>query len=182
LHFDPSVLGLRYLPLLLFHSAHVYVRSFLYAASFPIGFLPGVDAANGPMKATNMLISVVVVFVGGLALCIPAVALFRCCKSCRFRPGGIVLSELFEKNQPFVIAVLITIPVIFLFVYDPAHAYYRNYYLDHFASVAACLIFASLSGRVAIRVAEVVCAIIGIAAGASLILNAFLFVPPLWDG
>jgi hypothetical protein len=111
-----------------------------------------------------------------------AVALFRCFKSCRFHPGSSALPELLEKNQLFVIAVLITIPVIFLFVYDPAHAYYRNYYLDHFASVAACLIFASLSGRVAIRVTKVVCAIIGIAAGASLILNAFLFVPPLWDG
>ena len=182
LHFDPSVLGPRYLPLMLFHSAHVYVRSFLYAASFPIRFLPGVDAANGPMKVTNLLISVVVVFLGGLAFCIPAVALFRICKSCRFRRGGIALSELFEKNQPFVIAVLIAIPVVILFVYDPLHEFYRNYYLNHLASVAGCLMLASLSGRIPVLVTKGACAIIGIAVGASLNANASLFVPPLWDG
>ena len=97
-------------------------------------------------------------------------------------PGAIALSELFEKNQSFVIAVLIAIPVVFLFVYDRIHAFYRNDYLNHFASVAACLTFASLSGRVAVRVTKGACAIIGIAVGASLISNAFLFVPPLRDG
>jgi hypothetical protein len=182
LHFDPSVLGLRYLPLLLFHSGHVYVRSFLYAASFPVRFLPGVDAADGPAKVTNLLISVVVVFLGMLALCIPLVALFRICKSFRFRRRGIALTELFEKNQPFVIAVLITIPIVFLFIYDPLHEFYRNFYLNHLASVAACLTLASLSGRVAVRVTKGACVIIGIAVGASLIANARLFVPPLWDG
>ncbi len=180
--FDASDPGARRLARLLSDGAHVYVNSFLYAASFPIRFLPGVDAANGPVKVTNMLVSVVVVFLGGLALCIPAVALFRCCKSCRFRPGRIALSELLEKNQSFVIAVFITIPLVFLFVYDPIHAFYRNCYLNHFASVAACLTFASLSGPVAVRVTKGACAIIGIAAGASLIANAFLFVPPLRNG
>jgi hypothetical protein len=129
-----------------------------------------------------MLISDVVVFLGGLALCILAVAPFRCCKSCWFRPRRIALSEFFEKNQPFVIAVLITIPVVFLFVYDPVHNFYRNDYLNHFISVAACLVLASLSGRVAVRVTKGACVIIGIAVGASLISNAFLFVPPLWNG
>jgi hypothetical protein len=178
--FDGSDLGARHLAPLL-DGAYAYVGSFLYAGRYPIRFLPGVDPANG-VKATDMLISDVIVFLVGLALCILAVALFRCCKSCRFRPRSIALSEFFEKNQPFVIAVLITIPVVFLFVYDPIHAFYRNYYLNHFISVAACLVLASLSGRVAVRVTKGGCVIIGIAVGASLISNAFLFVPPLWNG
>jgi hypothetical protein len=180
--FDASDLGARHLAPLLFDGTHVYVRSFLYAAGFPTRFLPGVDAANGLMRATDMLISDVVVFLGGLALGIPVVALFRYCKSWRFRPRSIALSEFFEKNQQFVIAVLITIPAVFLFVYDPVHAFYRNDYLNHFISVAACLVLASLSGRVAVRVTKGACAIIGIAVGASLISNAFLFVPPLRNG
>jgi hypothetical protein len=182
LHFDASDLGLGHLALLLFHGAHLYIRSFLYAASYPIGFLPGVDAATDPMKATNFLVSVVLVFMGGLAICIPAVALFRFCKSFRSRPRGIALSELFEKNEQFVVAALIAIPVVILFVYDPLHAFYRNYYLNHLASVAACLMFASLSGRAAVQVTKGACAIIGIAVGASLIATSCLFVPPLWDG
>lgn len=180
--FESSDLGARDLALRLFDGAHVYVRSFLYAAGYPNRFLPYVDAANGLMKATDMLISDVIVFLGGLALCIPAVAIFRFCKWCRLRPGGVALSELFEKNQPLVIAMLITIPVVFLFVYDSEHNFYRNSYLNHFVSVAACLLLASLSGRVAVRVTKGACAIIGIAVGASLISNAFLFVPPLWNG
>jgi hypothetical protein len=180
--FDASNLGARHLALLLFQGANVYAGTFRYAAEFPANFLPGVDAANGVMIATNMLISVVIVFFVGLALCIPAVALFRCRKSFRFRPGSVAISELFEKNQPFVIAALITIPVVFLFAYDAQHNFYRNYYLNHFTSVAACLVFSSLSGRVAVRVTKVVCVIIGIAVGASLILNASLFVPRIWDG
>jgi hypothetical protein len=182
MHFDFSVTGLRHLPLLLLDGARAYVGSFLYAASFPTRFLPGVDAATGPVRATNMLIWVVVVFVGGLALCLPIVALFRCCKSCRLRLRGIAFPELFEKNQSVVMALLIAIPVAFLFIYDPLHEFYRNHYLNHLASVAACLWLASFSGRVAVRVTKTACAIIGITVGASLIVNALLFVPPLWDG
>jgi hypothetical protein len=174
--------GPRQLVQLLSDDARAYVGSFLYAASYPFRFLPGVDASTGPVRATNMLVAVVVVLLGGFALCIPAMALFRICKSFRFRRGRIALPELLEKNQPFVIAALITIPVIFLFAYDVAHAFYRYNNLNHLASVAACLMMASFSGRVAVRVTKVVCAIIGIAVGASLILNVFLFVPPLWDG
>jgi hypothetical protein len=183
LYSGPSHRGPRQLAQLLSDDAQTYVGSFLYAASYPIRFLPGVDAATSPVRATNMLIAVVVVVLGGFVLCIPAVALFRCCKSCRFRTRRrIALSELLEKNQPFVIAVLITVPVVFLFVYDISHAFYRYIYLNHLASIAACLWLASFSGRVAVRVTKGACAIIGIAVGASLILNAFLFVPPLWDG
>ncbi len=180
--FDASNLGVRHLTHLLFDGARVYVHSFLYVASFPIRFLPGVDAANGAMKATNLLISIVIVFLGGLALCIPAVGLFRFCKSFRWHTRSIALPELFDKNQALVIAVLITVPVVILFVYDPKHAFYRDHYLNHFTSAAACLILASLSGRVAIRVTKGACAIIGITVGASLIFNAILFVPPLRDG
>ena len=182
LFFDASNLGVGRLGLLLFDNAHRYVGNFLYAADFPNSFLPGIDPANGVIRTTNVLVSVVVVSLGGLALCIPAVALFRLCKWCWDRPGRIALCEIFEKNQPFVIGALITIPVVLLFIYDPKHEFYRAYYLNHFISVAACLICGSLSGRVAVRVTKGACAVIGIAVGMSLILNARLFVPPLWDG
>jgi hypothetical protein len=182
LTFDASDLGARHLALSLFDGVRFYVGSFLYAASYPIRFLPGVDEASGPVRATNMLVAVVVVLLGGFTLCIPAIALFRCCKSFRFRRGCSALPELFEKNQPFVIAALITIPVIFLFVYDRNHQVYRNDSMNHFASVAACLIFASLSSPVAIRATKIFCAIIVTTVAASLISNAVLFVPPLWDG
>jgi hypothetical protein len=181
-NFDASNLGVGHLTHLLFDGARVYVHSFLYVTSFPLHFLPGVDATNGVMKATNLLVSVVIVFLGGLALCVPLLALFRCFKSFRLRRGGIALSELVEKNQPFVIAALITGPAVFLFVYDPLHAFYRNSYLNHFAAVAACLIFASLSGGLAVRATKGACAIMGIAVAASLIFNAFLFVPRLRAG
>jgi hypothetical protein len=182
LYNGPTHRGPQQLALLLFDDARAYPGSFLYAASYPLGYLPGVDAATGPVRATNMLIAVVVVLLGGLALCIPAMALFRFCKSCRFRPGSIALSELFEKNQPFVIAALITMPVVFLFVFDVTHAFYRYNYLNHATSVAACLIMASFSGRIAVRFTQAACAIIGITVGASSICNAFLFVPPLLNG
>jgi hypothetical protein len=182
LYSGPSHRGPRQLVVLLSEDVRAYVGSFLYAAGYPLRFLPGVDAATVPVRATNMLIAVVVVFLGGLAMCIPAIALFRCYKWFRFRTGRIVLSELLEKNPPFVIAVLITIPAIFLFLYDIAHAFYRYLYLNHLASIAACLIMSSFSGRLAVRVTKGACAIIGIAVGASLIANSFLFVPSLWNG
>jgi hypothetical protein len=178
---DASNLGARPLAKLLFDGAQ-YVGNFLYAFGYRVRFLPGVDATNVLVQATNMLIAVVIVFLGGLALCTLGVALFRCCKSFRFRPGRIALSESLDKSQPFVISVLIMIPAVFLFVYDPIHEFYRSYYLNHFASVATCLILAPLAGRVAVRVTKGARAIIGTAVGLSLILNAFLFVPPLWDG
>jgi hypothetical protein len=182
LGFDASNLGARHLAKLLLDGVRAYVGSFLYADGFPERFLPGVDAATSPVRATNMLVAVVVLFFGGFALCIPAVALFRCCKSFRFRPGRIALSELLEKNQPFVTALLITIPVIFLFVYDPSHNFYRNSYLNHFLAIAVSLVFASLSRRAAVRITKSACVIVGTAVGASLIANAFLFIPPLWNG
>jgi hypothetical protein len=179
----PSDRGPRQLAQLLSDDAQAYVRSFLYAADYPLRFLPGVDAATGPVRATNMLVLVVVVLMGGFALCIPAMALFRCYKSFRLRrPGRIAIPDLLEKNQLIVVAALITIPVVFLFVYDIAHTFYRYNYLNHLTSVAACVIMASFSGRVAVRLTKVACAIIGIAVAASLIANAFLFVPPLWRG
>jgi hypothetical protein len=181
LYNGPTHRGPRRLALLLFDDAHAYVRSFLYAASYPIRFLPGVDAANGVIKATNMLVIIVIIVVGALALCIPVLALFRCWKSCRFHPGSIA-ADLFEKNQPFVVAVLIAIPAVFLFVYDISQSFYRYIYLNHLTSIAACLILAPLSGRIAVRATKGACAIIGIAVGASLILNAFVFVPQLRDG
>ncbi len=179
---DASNLGVRHLTHLLLDGARVYVHSFLYAASFPSRFLPGVDATNGAIKATNLLIIVVVLILGGLALCVPAVALFRYCRLRWFRPGSITLGELFEKSQPLVIAVLITIPVGFLFVYDTIHNFYRNDYINHLIAVAACLILAPFSGHVAVRVTKGACAIIGITVGASLICNAVLFIPPLRGG
>jgi hypothetical protein len=178
----PTHLGPRQLVPQLSGDAQAYLGSFLYAANYPLRFLPGVDATTGPVRATNLLIAVVVILLGLFALCIPAVALFRCCKSFRFRPGRVVVSEFLEINPPLVTAVLIAIPVVFLFVYDIAHAFYRYLYLNHLASVAACLLIASLSGRIAVRATKVVCAIIGIAVAASLILNVTLFVPPLWNG
>jgi hypothetical protein len=180
--FGPANFGLRRLAPLLFDGARAYVGSFLYAASFPLHFLPGVDEGNGVLRATNILILIVVVFIGVLALCIPAVALFRFFKSFKFRPQSVALSELFEKNELLIVAALIAVPVVLLFVYDPKHAYYRDCYLNHFAAVAACLALASLSGPLAVRVTKGACAITGIAAAASLIANVFLFVPPLWDG
>jgi hypothetical protein len=184
LHFDTSDLGARHLAQLLFGGVHDYVARFLYAPNYRnrIFFFPVFDPANGVLKATDVLISVVVLSLGGLALCILAVAIFRFCKWCRFRGGSVALSEVFDKNQPFVISVLITIPVVFLFLYDPLHNSYRVHYLNHFLSVAACLALASLSGRVAIRVTKGACAIIGITVGASLILNAVLFAPPVLGG
>jgi hypothetical protein len=178
----PPHRGVRQLAQLLSDGARYYVGSFVYAADYPLRYLPGVDAASGPVKATNMFVAVVVVLLGVFALCVPAVAIFRCCKSCRFRPWRIALSELLEKNSPFVIAVMITVPVIFLFVYDISHVSYRDIYLNHLIAIAACLLFSSFSAPVAIRVTKGACAIIGITVGASLISNAFLFVPPLLDG
>jgi hypothetical protein len=182
LTFDASNLGARHLALLLWDGARVYVGSFLYVASYRNNFLPGVHAANGLIAATNILISVVIFLLGGLAVCIPALALIRCCKSRRFRAGSIARSELFERNQSFVIAVLIAIPAVILFVYDANHAFYRNFYCNHLASVAACLILASLSGHVAVRATKGACALMGIAVAASLIVNVVLFVPPLGVG
>jgi hypothetical protein len=181
LGFDASGLGARHLALLLSNGARDYVARFLYAPNYQTHYLPDFDPANGLLKATDMLISVVIVFMGGLVLCILAVAIFRFCKSCRFLPGR-PLSEVLEKNPPLVVAVLIIIPVVFLFVYDPIHASYRVAYLNHFASVAACVVLAPLSGRFAGRVTKGACTIIGIAVGASLISNAFLFVPPELGG
>ncbi len=95
---DASNLEARPLAKLLFDGAQ-YVGTFLYAFGYRGRFLPGVDATNVLVQATNMLIAVVIVFLGGLALCIPGVALFRCGKSCRFRPGRIALSELLREES-----------------------------------------------------------------------------------
>lgn len=182
LAFDSSDLGARHLALLLFNSARSYVGSFVYAPLFPIRFLPGVDAQNAPITAMNTLISVVIICLAGLVLGILALALFRCCKSFRFPLRNIPIAETFEKDQPLIIAALITIPVVILFIYDAQNAFYRNSYLNHLTSVAACLALASLSGPVALRFTKAACTIIGIAVGGSLIFNAFLFVPPLANG
>ncbi|WP_415823487.1 hypothetical protein [Mycobacterium basiliense] len=181
LAFDDSNFGARQLALLLFHSARSYVGSFVYAPLFPIRFLPGV-ASNAPITAMNMLISLVIIFMAGLVLCILAVSLFRWCKSFRLPLRNIAPTKLFEENQPFVIAALIALPVLILFAYDAQNAFYRNSYLNHLISVAACLILASFSGPVALRFTKGASAIIGIVVGASLVFNAVLFVPRLANG
>jgi len=182
LGFDASNLGARHLAEMMYEGAHMYVQSFLYAASFPLGYIPGVDSTSVLMKVTNTLISFVVVGLGGFALCIPPVVLFRCFKLFRVNSVRVASAELFEKNQTMVIATLITVPVFILFLYDAKHAFYRNFYMNHFLSVAACLALAPLTGRLSARLTTGTSAIVGILVGQSLILNTTLFLPPLWNG
>ncbi|GJO19598.1 mmar_2319 family lipooligosaccharide biosynthesis protein [Mycobacterium marinum] len=182
LAFDGSDLGARNLAVALANTARSYVGSFVYAPLFPIRFLPGVDAPSGPITVMNLFITVVVVLLAGLVLYLLTMASIRCGKSIRFRSRDTTFPERFEKNQPVVIAALITLPVAILFVYDAQHAFYRNFYLNHLTSVAACLILASVSGPLALRFTKGASVLVGIVVGASLIFNAFLFVRPLANG
>jgi hypothetical protein len=182
LFFDTSNLNARHLAQLLLNGVRAYFHSFLYTSSYSIGYLPGVNASSGPVRVANMLVALVVIYLGIVAFCVPAVALFRFRKFSRFRLGRIVLSEVLDNNPPFVIAVLITVPVLFLFLYDPAHNFYRVFYLNHFTSIAACLFVSPLSGRTAVRMAKAGRVLTGMAVVASLVANTFLFIPYLWHG
>jgi hypothetical protein len=161
--------------------AHAYVGSFLYKSRFPINFLPGIEV-NGFLAVTNVLVCTVVIVMTGLALITPFVSLWsqRVSKASTVKESaeGAALSN----YDQVVVALLILAPVGFLYVYDTQHNFYRNFYINHFIAIAACLVLGSLSGHAAVRIARGGRWAISITVALSLASNVVLFIPPLVKG
>jgi hypothetical protein len=159
-----------------------FLDSFLYTNPFPMEFLPKIDVDTHLIGSANYFVitSVCLTFILGVS--IPFLLLIQYNTSKFF----CVLSRLPSiKIIPFdfiVISLLLVFPMLFIFIYDIVHAFYRNFFINHCLSIAVAMIFSLYRGRIASVIVYISGFCITLTACFSLFINSTIILPKLWDG
>jgi hypothetical protein len=159
-----------------------YVGSFLFVEKFPIEFLPGIETHSILIRATNLLVVATVCLVGILALMAPVVV--PLCYYDFRKIGTDVASIVFDIKtlDTIVLSVTIIIAAVFTLIYDPLHAFYRNFYINHYIAIAAAIMLSLFGGKLSNHLIRGTSLTIGLALIGSLIVSLFFIIPRLWFG
>lgn len=180
--FDPSSFSFYNFPAWIVRKWWLHAENFTYATPFPIHYLPDLPSREGLLLAFNTSIEMVVGVIC-LGLVILLLGVLRFAIPIGARPGSS-----FRGKAPglprllLTLSVLIAGPTAFLFIYDEVHAFYRSFYINHFATLALALAASSIpvphwrkfSNGIGVSVATM--------AIVSMTLNLVLLFPPLWRG
>ncbi len=177
--FDPSVLLAGPFDWLV-GKLSLHIGNFLFAAQFPVRYLPGVESQDDWVSMINLGVASVVGLAGlTLVVLLAAIPIFwRFAAKPQAPHAGSPSADRFILSLSFLIAA----PAGFLFLYDSAHNFYRSFYIHHIAVVAIAMAISAAPMRRAAVVASVIGAVSAAIAAVSILASAVLLVPPLWQG
>lgn len=162
-----------------------YVHRFLYVGEYDMGYLPAVVAESASqqrwLNALNGLVAIVVSINAIMLVIVSLRGVYVFMAGLARRRGNSALETIERCVAPREIALAaVAAPIVFLFVYDPLHNFYRAFFLNFAASIAIALsIPSSLAHRrrrilpAAVASVAAICAIGSIFANVDWFAKAF---------
>lgn len=159
-----------------------FLDSFLYVNHFPIDYLPEINVKTYLIEYSNIFIIVTLFTIAILSIAILIILPIEF-KLYSFSRVFIGLESINITSFDFIIlSLLIIMPMHFLFIYDAIHAFYRNFFINHFLSIATAISMSLCRGRITDLIVNVMGAIITLTACLSFFVNATIIFPKLWEG
>jgi hypothetical protein len=171
----------------LFHKLGNYLRSFQYKGSYSIDYLPGIIVQNAwqrhSLTLLNFGVQIVLLANVLISLTVAVKASITVIKEYADRYRDKASDGKFRQAPEQMLGLaLFLLPIIFLFLYDSVHAFYRSFFLNFLLAILLTLSLSRLPTTGRRLMANWYFALCGTVVLASLAVNMWWFTPRLHAG